>query len=605
MPTVDLEPSRPRASFSEQADADEFLATLERFERGEIGADAWRAFRLLRGTYEQRQEGDLHMLRVKVPEGALTAPQLEAIAEVADRHSRGFGHVTTRQNVQLHFVARAGAAAAIARLGEAGITTREACGNSLRNVTACALAGVSPDERFDVTPYAEALTRHFLRHPLATSLPRKFKIAFEGCATDHAATPIHDLGFRAVLDAQGRRGFRLAAGGGTSTVPVSARVLLDFLPAGELLEAAEAVVRVFHSRGDREHRERNRLKFLVRQLGWDGFVEAVRAEREAVRADGGRPLPFDPERPPVEEAPSWARPPPPSPAALAASVRAAPPRGPGIVPAPAPASELAAWRRSNVRPQKQAGFVAASVTLPLGDVTAAQLRALAALARSYGDGQVRLSDDQDLLLRWVREEDVPALHAGLVAAGLGLDGAHGLADVTSCPGAETCRLAVTQSRGLGRVLGDHLRATPRLRELAPDLAVKVSGCPNGCGRHHVAGIGLQGSARKVDGRAVPQYFVLLGGAIGEDGARFGRLAAKIPARRVPEAVTRLLDLYARERREGEVATAFFGRVDLAAAKAALAGLGELSGADARPEDFVDLAEEGAPAPGSPEGECAA
>jgi sulfite reductase (NADPH) hemoprotein beta-component len=550
------------------------------------------------------------MQRVKIPQGVLGARQLEALADVAEAHGRGFVHVTTRQNVQVHFVSARGAEASIRRLADAGITTKEACGNSVRNVTACPLAGVAQGEVFDPTPYAEAFTRHFLRHPLSSSLPRKFKVAFEGCPEDHAATSIHDLGFVARRLEGGGRGFRVLAGGGTSTVPVSGQVLEDALPAGDLLELAEAVVRVFHRLGDRVHRHANRMKFLVRSLGFDGFRAEVAAERERVRKEGAPRLPFDPEHPPEERAPDRVLAPAPAPADLAARARAQRPAGPGILPelapdlAPGPEA-FAVFARTNVRPQRQPGYVSVEVVLPLGDVTAAQLRALADLALAHGDGYVRLTRGQDLVLRWIRAEEVAALHAGLAAAGLGRSGAGTAARVVSCPGAESCKLAVTQSRGLGRLLEAHLGAHPELVEGAPGLDLKVSGCPNGCGQHHVAAIGFQGSARKVAGRAVPQYFVLVGGGLGPDGARFGRLAAKIPARRVPAALERLVALYRAERAQGESAPAFFARVDPARARAALADLAELPPDAVTPEDLVDLGEQVAFRPETGDGECAA
>src|SRR5262245_5429150 len=253
---------RARLSFASQAEIDEFVSTLERFERGEVTPDAWRAFRLVRGTYAQRQEGDFQMLRVKIPQGVLDGAQLEALAEVAERWSRGFGHVTTRQNVQFHFMKLHDVEPALRRLAEAGLTTREACGNSVRNVTACPWAGVAAEEMFDVTPYAEALTRYLLRHPLSSTLPRKFKIAFEGCAQDHALAAINDIGWHARVRFEGRllrHGFRVAVGGGTSILCRSGQVLFDFLPASETLALAEAVLRVYHQLGDYKHRQRNRL----------------------------------------------------------------------------------------------------------------------------------------------------------------------------------------------------------------------------------------------------------------------------------------------------------------------------------------------------------
>src|SRR6185503_18554055 len=256
---------RARLSFASVADIDEFVTTLERYERGELTPDQWRAFRLVRGTYGQRQAEDAQMLRVKIPQGILTSDQLEALADVGERYSRGFGHITTRQNVQFHFVKLHDAEPAMRRLADAGLTTREACGNSVRNITACQFAGVAADEPFDVTPYAEALTRFLLRHPLSAALPRKFKIAFEGCTHDHAYTTIHDLGFTARVQ-NGKRGFKLTVGGGTAILCTSGSVLYEFLPVERICEVAEAVVRIFHERGDRKHRQRNRLKFLVREM---------------------------------------------------------------------------------------------------------------------------------------------------------------------------------------------------------------------------------------------------------------------------------------------------------------------------------------------------
>jgi sulfite reductase (NADPH) hemoprotein beta-component len=329
-----------------------------------------------------------------------------------------------------------------------------------------------------------------------------------------------------------------------------------------------------------------------------------------VREEGPPRLAFDPERPPEEVPPEGARPAPPRLEQLAARVRAQRVTGPGIVPVVEPElvprpGALAAFEATNVRPQRQPGWVTVEVTLPLGDVTSAQLRAVAELARAHGDGSVRLTREQDLVLRWVRREDVAALHAGLAAAGLGRAGAGTAARVTSCPGAESCKLAVTQSRGLGQLLEAHARAHPELAASAPGLDLKVSGCPNGCGQHHVAAIGFQGSARKVEGQAVPQYFVLLGGGLGPDGARFGRLAAKIPARRVPAALERLVALYRAERADGEEAPAFFARVEPSRARAVLADLAELAPDALTPEDLVDLGESAAFRPETGEGECAA
>ncbi len=604
---------RARLSFASQDDLDEFVTKLEAFEDGHLGPDEWRSFRLLRGLYGQRQPDDVHMLRVKIPQGVLAAPQLEALADVAERWSRGFGHITTRQNIQFHFVRLHDAEPAMQYLAEAGLTTREACGNSVRNITACPYAGTAADEVFDVTPYAEALTRFFLRHPLAGSLPRKFKIAFEGCVEDHAFTGINDIGWRAAVrevDGRTERGFRVAVGGGTSTMARAALLLFEFLPAGEMLGAAEAVVRVFHRLGDYKHKHRNRMKFLVKQLGWERFRDEVLTEFEAIRAEGVSPLPFDPEQPPVEEAPDWTRSQAPGRIEIAQRALSSRVQGPGIAPAVRPrlevrSEEFLAWQRTNVRAQKQAGWVYVTVRLPLGDFTGEQMRILADLSRAYSDGSVRISPDQNLIFRWVAVDAVEPLHARLAAAGLAAPDANTTRDITSCPGAESCKLAVTQSRGLGSLLGEHLDANPQIVAEAPDVVIKISGCPNGCGQHHIANIGFQGSVRKIDGRPVPQYFLLVGGGAEGEQTTFGRLAAKIPARRAPEAVSRLVALYRDERHDGESARSFFRRVELARVKAIVSDLEALTADTAEPVDFIDLGETAAFRPDVQEGECAA
>lgn len=603
---------RTRLSFADEAEIDEFVSVLARYEKGELTPDEWRAFRLVRGTYGQRQTGDAQMLRIRIPQGILDGEQLRALADVAEQYSRGFGHLTTRQNFQLHFLRLHDVEPVMRRLAEAGLTTREACGSAVRNITACPYAGVAVDEVFDVTPYAEALTRHLLRHPLSSRLPRKFKIAFEGCPEDHAFAAINDIGLRALRHVNGsaRRGFRVTVGGGASILPTSGQLLYEFLPAGEILDLADAILRLYAARGDYKHKQRNRMKFLIRELGWDAWRAELERSLAEVRAEGGSRLPFDPEDPPLESAPTGSRAAAPSLVETAARAVATETRGPGFRPRVEPtlarsAADLARWTRTNVRPQKQAGYAVATVTVPLGDLTSAQLRVLADLAASFSDGTLRTTHDQDLLFRWVPEGAVPELHRQLAAAGLGLGDAGTIADPVSCPGAEACRLAVTQSRGLARLLQEHVAARPGLAEAAADLSIKISGCPNGCGQHHVAGLGFQGSVRKLEGRAVPQYFVMVGGGVTDGRAHFARIAAKVPARRSGEALERLVGLYRSDAAAGETARSFFQRVELARVKQVLADLEALSPQDAAPADFVDLGEEDEFEVEAMEGECSA
>lgn len=563
---------RARLGFADERDVDLFVDRLEKFETGEISPDGWRAFRLLNGVYSQKQDGEM-MIRAKIPQGVVSAAQLSAVADVAERWGNGRAHVTTRQNFQFHFIKLDSVATALRHLADAGITTREACGNSVRTITGCPFAGITPGEPFDTTPYAEALTRHLLRGPWSSKLPRKFKIAVGGCCgTDDVQAAINDLGFLSRLDPDGRPGFRVTIGGGLATLRRSGFVAHEFLPAEQILEVGEAVVRVFDRIGDRGDKHKARLKWAIDKLGVSGFLRAYRAELELIAIEGGRYL----DLPAETHAPAAAR--------------------PGSTP-PLPASD--------VRPQKQAGFHAVVVRLPLGDLATAQLRALARLSTLHGEGEVRTTNEQNVVLRFVATAQVPALLRELERVGLGRGGARTVLDVTSCPGSASCRLAVTASRGVAELVSEHLLARPDLVEKARTLDIKVSGCPNGCGQHYIAGISLQGGVRKVAGRAVPQYHLSIGGGVGPQGAEFARQVGKVPARRVPLAVERLIDLYAAGKQDAEAPDAFFRRVELARVQSLLADLVRLDETTATPDDFVDLGEDRAFEVTQSEGECAA
>lgn len=608
-PGKPLNEPRARASFADGKEIDDFVATLGRFERGELDADAWRAFRVARGAYSQRQEG-VHMLRIKLPQGIATAEQLRTLAKVVEEHACGYAHLTTRQNLQLYYLRPADLEPALRTLAAAGITTSGSGGNAVRNVVACPLAGVSPTEPFDVTPYAEALTRHFLRHPLASSLPRKFKIALEGCAEDHVATSIQDLGLRAAVrrgPAGEERGFTVTVAGGTSTLPTNGAKLVDFLPAGELVALAEALVRIFHARGDRVNRSRNRLKFLVKELGFEPFRALVEGELSKLRAAGVPPLPFPAGAAPVEGAPAFNRPRPPSPEEIAIQLRAQPPRGLPLPPpwlAAAPRRDaIASFAKTNVRPQRQPGFSVVTVATPRGEIAGAQLELLAELALAYGDGAVRFSGGGQILLRWVASADVTALAERLAAAGLLIDGAGSAANVVACPGADVCRLAVMRTRNVAGLIEEEIRTKLGPAAVETRLPVHISGCPNGCSQHHLAAIGLQGSVRRVGDRAVPQYFVLVGGGTSADGARFTQLAGKVPARRVPEAVRALTALYLAERSGGESANDYFRRA-LDRARVVLAPFEALRADELAEADYLEPGG-GAFAPDVQSSECAA
>jgi len=567
-------PQRERR-FANEAELREFVDMLEKYERGEINSEEFRVYRLTRGVYGQRQDA-VQMLRVKIPQGILGGGQLRTLARVAREFSRGFGHVTTRQNVQFHFVKMEVVPRAQAVLAEAGLTMREACGNTVRNITACPLAGVCPTEPFDVTPYGEAMTRFFLRNPICQALPRKFKIAFSGCADDCAKGAFHDIGVLArtrQVDGRAEPGFKVVIGGGLAVSPQNAWVLHEFLPPDRLLPVCEAVVRVFDRTGNRKNKAQARMKYAIRKLGWEAFRTEVEKELQGI------PATRDPQ---ADQYAEEARPDRPD---------AAPDLHARIAASGSP--EFRAWAATNTRPQRQQGYAIAFITLPRGDITADQFEMVARIAEARGDGTVRTAIDQNLVMRWVRIEDLPALHRDLVAAGLGAGEAGRLLDPTSCPGAESCKIAVTGSRELALALKKDLDAQAgnggrALIEAASDLTIKISGCPNSCGQHHVAGIGFHGAAKNVGDRVVPAYLMLLGGGVDGDGAHFGRRSLRIPARRVPEAVTRLLTLFRDERRPDETALAFFQRVDLQRVNQALADLVTFAAADLNEDDYRDL-----------------
>ena len=579
--TLTTSPYLPR--FSDPGDIDEFVDTLGRFERGELSAEDFRRYRLTRGVYGQRQT-DVQMIRVKIPQGVLAPPALDALADVAERFGHGHGSVTTRQNVQFHFVQMADAETAMRRLDEAGLTTREACGNTVRTVTADPLAGVRDHGTFDVTPYGEAITRFFLRSPWANSLPRKFKIALGYEPGDTAMAGIHDIGLIARVR-DGQRGFLMRVAGGLSTSPQAAIVFQEFLPEARLLDACEAVNRVFDRNGNRDNKHRARLKYVLRKMGQEKFLQVLHEEYAAVLARGGTPLDLS-----VTTAPP--APPPPS-----ATDDAPATRGAGYL----------LWRAGNTVTQDQPGYHAVIVRLALGAVTAAQFRALAKLVTDFADGSLRTSVDQNLVLRWVPTHRLPALHAALDAVGLAKPGARTVADVTTCPGAESCNLAVTASRQVGAAITARLESDASLAAAVKEASatvIKVSGCPNSCGQHHIADIGWHGAARKVGERTAPVYQLHLGGGFDEDGARFGRQVVKIPARRVDEAVARLVALYSTDRAEGETATAFYKRVPAARVHAVLDDLAALD-ATTPDEAFLDINESMGFRIAIGEGECAA
>ena len=508
-------------------DIELFRTQAQAFSAGALNDDQFRPHRLRRGIYSQRQPG-VHMIRTKVPGGLLTSGQMRQLAGVADDFAGGKGHLTTRQNMQYHFVPLLQVPDVLHRLADVRLTTREACYNTVRNVTACPLAGVHPEEPFDVQPYARRLAFAFLHKELTDNLPRKFKVAFAGCPEDCIATAINDVGLRAVIR-DGVRGFSMTVAGGLGPLPTEAKLLHEFIPAEDVVRRVEAVIRIFNRHGNRGNKNKARLKFVMRERGFDWLRDAIEEEYQNILVHGGIPMPAE-----VPESFGGFQPHP-------------PPKGSGeLLPVfERETAELRAWRETNVRPQKQAGYAIVSVTVPQGNLTGAQMRGLAELAEQAGDGSLRFSMNQNVVLAWVPAGAVKRVYGALVGLGLADAGADEVSDVITCPGAYSCNLALTKTMGLGAALAPVL--AKETDAIVRRLRINSSGCPNACGQHWIGDIGFYGNARKINGREVPYYLMLLGGTQHE----FGVAIQSLPARLVPTAVERVLAHFKEHRVDGE------------------------------------------------------
>jgi len=546
---------RMPADLGEEIDA--FEAQLELRRQGRIDERVFAETRLRRGAYGQRYDNGLRhdgvsqkrleypldltkgpetlwdapgMLRIKLPYGGVSPEQLEVMAECAEEHSDAILHITTRQDVQLHYIHLEDTVTVMRRLGAVGITTREACGNGVRNITGCPLAGVCHTEAFDVSPYADALFRFLLGHPDCQDFGRKFKIAFSGCQTEACGlVMMHDFGAIAEVR-DGVRGFSLWIGGGLGTTPYQAKLLYEFVPVEELLPLAQAIGRVYGRLGEKRNRNRARIKFLIAKLGAEEFRRLVDEER-AILPHDARWTSYLP------EAEAWADAPVRQPVALNG---AALPEG------------YAEWARTNVYRQRQPGYAVATVALPLGDLTSEQARLLADIAREFVGDNIRTTVEQNIVLRYVSEADLPALYSRLREIDLAAPGAGTILDITSCPGTDTCKLGIASSRGLAGELRKRLAgAAFTADEAVEGLRIKVSGCFNSCGQHHVADLGFFGNSRKVNGYTVPHFQVVLGGRWRENAGSYGMPVGAIPSKRIPEVVETITTRFAADRAPGE------------------------------------------------------
>ena len=510
------------------------------------------------------------MVRIKIPFGSLTTEQMFTLADLAEEYSDEICHVTTRQDVQLHYVHIDDTPDLMRRLAAVGITTREACGNSVRNVTACPLSGVCTTETFDVTPYAKACYQFLLGHPDAQDFGRKFKIAFSGCKHEACGlTSMHDMGAIATTREVGgevQRGFELYVGGGLGAVPHQAKLFDEFVPAEELLPTAQAIARVFARLGEKANRARARIKFLVAKLGIDEFRRLVQEEKVAMPPD-----------------PRWSQ--------LVRDLSAGDekPLKPGqSLNGQNLPDGFPEWYQTNVNKQRQGGYAVATVALPLGDITSHQLRALAELCQRFVRDTVRMTVEQNIVLRWVTETDLPNLYAELAKLGLHQSGAGTIVDVTACPGTDTCKLGIASSRGLAAELRRQLaERNMQFDENVKDLRIKISGCFNSCGQHHVADLGFYGVSRKMGGFTVPHFQVVLGGQWSANAASFGQPIAAIPAKRIPDVVTRITEFYLRKRDKQESFQEFIRRVGKREIKSMLEDLTQVPARDDDPSFFHD------------------
>jgi sulfite reductase (ferredoxin) len=519
---------------------DEVREELDLFERqvedylaGMTGEIKFQKIRLQMGVYAQRQDG-VQMQRIKIPFGGLNSAQLRRLADVSDKYASGFMHLTTRQDVQLYYIQLDTEPNMMRELADVGITTREACGNTVRNVTACHQSGASSTQTFDVTPYAEAFKNFMLRNPICQNMGRKFKVCFEGCHDkDHAGIMIHDFGFRArvkEIDGELKRGFQVYVGGGLGASPSLGHLWTEFMPVEEMIPLSASVIRIFDRFGERKVRMKARMKFLIRKLGMDEFRKKVEEERASLKVD-----------------PSWND--------YLNNIDETPPEtNPNIPSAPEGVSEdplYQAWKDSCVLPHEYEGFNMVNISVHNGDITSDTARALADITEIFSASDIRISISQNLILRWVPTAALPALYLALKEIDLANLGPETFNDITACPGADTCRLGITSAKGLADTLTKGMKnGLGEFSELSKGLSIKISGCPNACAQHVSANIGFQGASLAKEGRNVPAEQVFVGGGLYGDDTRLATSIIKVATRNAPKVVRRLLELY-RDEKNGD------------------------------------------------------
>jgi sulfite reductase (ferredoxin) len=570
---------------------------IRKYRAGEVDETKMQKLRLHFGTYAQRQEG-VQMQRIKIPGGVLTADQLVRLADAADRFGSGFIHFTTREDAQIYYVKLEEAPELLRFLAAAGITSREACGNTVRNITACYRAGTSATESFNVQPYADALFRYLVRNKYNQNLGRKFKITFEGCAEDHSGLRIHDIGLWATTRIENgapRRGFRVYLGGGLGAGPQLAHLYTDFLPVEDLFNLTAAALRLFDRYGERKARMKARMKFLIQTLGWEPFRKALDEERERVG-----PIPLGEYLDESDDA------------AGSAGIAGSPAGQPGWGAVPARIEREArkalqvldprtddpnfqSWARDSVIEHQLPSFRGVHVRIKLGDLTADRARSLADIVRRFSSNQLRISIEQNIYLPWVREESLWDLYTALGEISLAERGAGTITDVTTCPGSDTCRLGIASAKGLGSAISGAFtkrnNGLSKYSELARPLRVKISGCPNGCAHHSVADIGFYAAALSKNERSVPAHFVTVGGHVRGDEAQFGVLIGKFPAKNCVKVTEKLLGLYAETKLPAEDFDSFAARTGTERLKEILEPLRQVPSFEQDPSFYEDFGHE--------------
>ena len=579
----------------QQRDIERFEQAIEQYLAGEIEEDVFRVMRLNNGIYGQRQGGTNQMVRIKLPAGTITPEQLDVMGHIAETYSRGWGHITTRQNVQVHYVELTKVPEVMRLMAGVGLTSREACGDTVRNVMACHLAGACPHEQLDVTAWAEATFQHFVRNPLGQRLPRKFKVNFSGCATDCGQAMFNDVGVIAVTrtleDGSTEAGFRIYIAGGLGATPHPALALEEFTAREDLLPTIEAALRVFDQTGNRDNKLRARMKWVVDQLGIDEVRRRVLKVRKSLPASSSWPGGI----PAIVAKQGDA------PAGRSSTVEATA-VGQGVPVTLTPTDPYARWVATSVIRGAANGSVSAVAYAAIGDVTASQFRSLASIQRELG-GDVRLSNRQNVVFRGLTEAQLPVLFARLEAISMARPGAELARDVVACPGSDTCNIAVTQSRGLAKAIGDRLEEEG-LAEIG-GVRINISGCTNSCGQHHIADIGFMGVERRAHGKAAPGYQMLLGGYVGQEQIHFGDKALRLPAKAAPEAAVRVIRRFSEERTAGEVFRSWMDRSGGATVIAAtLKELDVFPTPEEAPDFYADYDETGPFVAAVGESECA-